>query len=693
MRGRPLVWVTSLVLAAVVLGVALAAPSAVASEEPAEAPEPTTITTMLHPGWNMVGWVGPETPASDLFDEIPTLTGIFAWDSEAGAYRQRARPIVHLLDPLMLTPGQGLWLYLDGETPIEWTREVSEDSVLLELQAGRNLVAWAGRDGTPIEEATVRFGERFVRAWRWDAKASRYRLYHPHAAANSLTELNHGDALLVELTEDARWWQSGTAPPPVVFLGEVGDERRAEIEQSVDGARSVFAERWGVEVAPAIYVGAPESATPTYRRIFGREPPGSCGVHANNVIFVFCYNEDFIAHEYFHALQHGLSVGRHEDAPTWIVEGSAVYADLVYATLSVPHRSVRSQLDEYVDRQVAQIIGHILPPLDEAEKHLYGIPGNLGYPLGFLAMDLLVERSGEQSMLDFFAALPSVARWQDAFNAAFGLTADDFYEQFEEYRANVAPPLPHLTDDRDVPVLVFVGDVPAVTRNAVRAELDSVRAFFRDRFGTGSGTDYTLYFGASARALDDVYRQVAGQASTSFCSSISRPGAVFIISLECEPDLARWHGQSVVVDLTVGSLPFPRAGYPWRGPAWLIEGTYSYASGLYLDVAGSTDLHRTRSRQVDLAARTRQPLIAVATSAGLADGWPAARGLAFLAVEWLAERAGDPGIFDYYRRLPGSTSWEEAFEAAFGIAIDDFYVEFEAYRARVAPPIEGADSS
>ena len=146
-----------------------------------------------------------------------------------------------------LTPGQGLWLYVGGAATVGWPRPSSEDSVLHELHAGRNLVGWAGRDGTPIEDAVVRFGDTFVRASLWDASTKRYLHYRPgRESTNPLRELNHGDALWVDLTEDARWWQSGAAPPPVTFLGEFTEERRTEIREWVDGTRRLFAERWGL---------------------------------------------------------------------------------------------------------------------------------------------------------------------------------------------------------------------------------------------------------------------------------------------------------------------------------------------------------------------------------------------------------------------------------------------------------------
>ena len=55
--------------------------------------------------------------------------------------------------------------------------------------------------------------------------------------------------------------------------------------------------------------------------------------------------------------------------------------------------------------------------------------------------------------------------------------------------------------------------------------------------------------------------------------------------------------------------------------------------------------------------------------------------LGFLAADWLVERAGERSIFEYYRLLPSSDSWEEAFEGAFGIRVNDFYAAFAEYRA------------
>ncbi len=55
------------------LGIEVTPGQAVAASSAAGASEADTITTVLYPGWNMVGWVGPTKSTSELFDAIPAL--------------------------------------------------------------------------------------------------------------------------------------------------------------------------------------------------------------------------------------------------------------------------------------------------------------------------------------------------------------------------------------------------------------------------------------------------------------------------------------------------------------------------------------------------------------------------------------------------------------------------------------------
>ncbi len=60
--------------------------------------------------------------------------------------------------------------------------------------------------------------------------------------------------------------------------------------------------------------------------------------------------------------------------------------------------------------------------------------------------------------------------------------------------------------------------------------------------------------------------------------------------------------------------------------------------------------------------------------------------LFFLAAEWLATHAGDWAVIEYFRLLPSVGTWWPAFEQAFGLTIEEFYEDFEAYRATLSSP-------
>ena len=53
------------------LGMGFASPTASAEGE--EVGEAGRRTIELHPGWNMVGWLGPEIPGGQLFQALPAI--------------------------------------------------------------------------------------------------------------------------------------------------------------------------------------------------------------------------------------------------------------------------------------------------------------------------------------------------------------------------------------------------------------------------------------------------------------------------------------------------------------------------------------------------------------------------------------------------------------------------------------------
>ena len=113
-----------------------------------------------------------------------------------------------------------------------------------------------------------------------------------------------------------------------------------------------------------------------------------------------------------------------------------------------------------------------------------------------------------------------------------------------------------------------------------------------------------------------------------------------------------------------------------------------YTEYAYRAVAGAGTLEQTRNEQIPRASRTAALLSSLQTHDDAdAAGYWASRALGFLAAERLVALAGEPALFAYYAALPDASGWREAFEAAFGLTPEAFYADFEAYRARVAPPL------
>ena len=678
-----------------VLAVLAAAPTP-ASAESEDAGEPETVTTTLHPGWNMVGWLGPDAPATALFEAIPALRRVSAWDPVNQRYLSRTRTSIPRHALKQLTPGMGLWLRLGGDAPVEWRRPALNRSVLLPLHRGLNLVGWTGRDGTRVDDALTRFRGSLVRAYRWDGEAQAHKYYRPGAspARNTLSALTHGEALWVELTGAARWWQPGHTPVPVEFFGEITGEQQAEIRQWAEGSMAFFAERWGVEAPFSSYVGDLESLGPRFLEVWGFQPETLCAAYASGVIFarIGCVGPGTYPHEYFHALQDSLRENRRVFIPRWLIEGTASWAGVVHSGAFSDEVTVEEEVDRHLTESISALVRHDPPTLRAVvEAADFDALGELGYRMGFVATDWLVNRSSEEAILEFFQTLGGDHTWEEAFELAFGLSTEAFHEAFEAYTSEIAPPLPHFTDDSNDPALVLMGEIPPETQAAIRTSFATMLELYEARLAAGTA-DYTVYIGANAESLADVYRLTTGNDLVpGFCRA-SAPGVYLIATIDCIEHSPRillvQHSESVREHLApLGALPPLETGHDRKGPHWLLLAIEAHAIYLGESAFGFPRLAEGRAAQVSLARRVAEPLSALAGwDAVLAAGFWEARTLSSLAGELLAERAGDAALFDYFRQLPSTMSWREAFEAAFGISVERFYGEFESYRAEVAPP-------
>ena len=694
--------VVGLVLLA--LGVGLASTHATAS---AQAPPGGTITTQLKPGWNMIGWLGPDTSAGELFDAIPALNFIVAWDGGAQRYRWVWRASLGQQALPWIQQGRGLALHIGGEAAVEWTRPAAEGVVLLPLRAGANLVAWGGPDGTPIEEALDWLGDAVVGASRWNADTRESERYRPGArsSANTLRTLDHGDALWVQLTEDASWWQSGTAGTEFVFEESVHPETEAAIRTEMARVLAFFAESYGMEPLELSVIVDPSLINAD---LVGAAHALPGEIYLGKVIYNDPERFFLLPHEYFHVIQWQFRKRSPSElhVPGWLIEGTATYVEGLYERQRLGKTGADVRGDWW--RITVGAFGPTRPVDDW---------GHAGYWVGALATDWLVRRAAALSTgerfapleppelvarpdydahFEFFRLLPTSATWEEAFDAGFGIAVDDFIEAFEEYRTALgALYLPHMADDRDEPLLVFLGEIPSDTRTRIRDQFETAQELFLDRFGSGP-VDYTVFVAASDRWAQAKYEDVFVVSGTSFivgeCVTAKTGVALFLTLANCPADpladsLGAHHFEEVLERVAPPDVLTPwLPEYEPPGPYWLRLATRGYAASAYRDAVGIETLDEARRARSQLACRMAEPLSSL-TTLPEPGAFPdeAAEALSLLAGDWLVARAGEPAIFEYYRLLGSTDSWQDAFKGAFGITIDDFYQEFAAYRATATP--------
>lgn len=141
-----------------------------------------------------------------------------------------------------------------------------------------------------------------------------------------------------------------------------------------------------------------------------------------------------MAHEYFHSLQKFIAKRSNgeEIAPIWYLEGGAEYESYrVIESLSLANK-------DQVDKEKTQLSRGLLMPLSsmETKKGALANDERAVYALGYMATEFLALNFGEGTVArKFWETRSTVATWQEAFKATFGISIEEFYQRFEQYRA------------------------------------------------------------------------------------------------------------------------------------------------------------------------------------------------------------------------------------------------------------------
>jgi hypothetical protein len=140
-----------------------------------------------------------------------------------------------------------------------------------------------------------------------------------------------------------------------------------------------------------------------------------------------------LLHEWYHVVQFSFldcTVGTAPCVPAthlplWLLEGSAQYeAERIGGAMGIGRG--------YGARRAAEIQEAELIPT--SLRHLRRVTGS-AYGLAFAAVELLVTRAGDASLVHFWRLTRRTGMWRSAFRTAFSSSVGRFEAAFERYRA------------------------------------------------------------------------------------------------------------------------------------------------------------------------------------------------------------------------------------------------------------------
>ena len=375
-----------------------------------------TVTTVLQPGLNLAGWTEDEAGIEAIFDTIPELDLVYAWDAEDQWFRWAVQTESGVQGDLKaLTPGMGLWLSLAGDRPVTWTRPLVPEAADAPLREGWNIAVWVGEEGIATSDALQDIGHILTSVQDADGREP--------------GSLRRGDAFWLQVSAPREWWQPAIeAPayelPRLEFSGEFSSEQQAAHRADVEDVVAYFARRFGIWVSD-LTIHFVETSQ-------GGSGLSTCGLYQGKRIRLFgagCF--DSLAHEYAHAIQDKLG----QPHPSWLAEGVANRWEDQYAA----HAGTLRYAEHLVNTVIPLSQTIEAPLLTHWNKGTFASYTPEAYYLAQLGTEFLADAAGEQSLYDFFSLLTKRQGWHGAFSEAFGISIYEFAEDFEEYREEVAP--------------------------------------------------------------------------------------------------------------------------------------------------------------------------------------------------------------------------------------------------------------
>lgn len=142
------------------------------------------------------------------------------------------------------------------------------------------------------------------------------------------------------------------------------------------------------------------------------------------------------AHEYFHAIQAYLSrsvitssQGRTPYlGPVWLIEGSARWSELKIGFESDAFSQQLATAVRYARQAPSSL------QCSETGSAYFSTSAD-PYLLGTAAVDLLIATKGQQALLAYWSQFAAGTYWPTAFESAFAMRIDNFYEDYDRMRS------------------------------------------------------------------------------------------------------------------------------------------------------------------------------------------------------------------------------------------------------------------
>ena len=424
----------------------------------ANSDSPRLVTATLYEGLNVVGWTGEELSVADFAATMPAQPqmiyirrasgGWSRWSPHVPARQNNLRtiPTGAVVRVRMGTMPLAPWVYPQAEA-------IPPTTIGPELSRGHHEIVWHERSETRVADIVRGLGDALERVWYWDGPSKLWR------TSPMGRTVEQGDVLRLEIGNPVYWARPTNAPTNIVWLGEVSDERQAQVRSAIDEARDWFADEYGVETADfTLYYGDEiEAVVSSYRR--HEREWYSDGLadswRRDGAVAHQSFDHIVFAGEVWGGGQHQLrraSVAHYwpilralladhlgsRDAwhrgngrvPAWLRGGDR---DVLRERFYGDYARARGEWLEHAAKTSVSLSS------SEAGGEWNNLHWQVRQGLGGLAVEWLTARAGDDAVVEFWRQLRNHDRWQDAFRAAYGISSSEFYRRYEAWRADGFP--------------------------------------------------------------------------------------------------------------------------------------------------------------------------------------------------------------------------------------------------------------